>query len=287
MLVPHSGKKILTFHIPNYSIALTLLTITFLVIFSIISLNDHETNATKIASLSSRSSTYKQDLKLYRIYSRTTGRILAPLFRETRQLTANIGGMESAFSDSTLAIHSFSNTNVTGPANQEVKIFSSIGQKLTFTVSQMSNTRIFLSNLRMTSRSVPSIWPVSGEGYITSPFGRRRSPFTGIWQLHTGVDIAYWPGSLILATAEGFVDGAAYMGGYGLCVILRHKYGFRTRYAHLSSIRVSVEQSVNQGQVLGTMGSTGLSTGYHLHYEVIFAMKHLDPAPFLINRARL
>lgn len=287
MLVPHSGKKILTFHIPNYSIILSLLVILFLVIFSIISLNDHETNATKIASLSSRSRNFKQDLKLFKLYSKTTGRILNPLFRESRRLAANIGGVESVFADTSLRQHSFSNTNYPGSSRTEVDIFSGIGHKLSRTLSHVSNTRVFLHNLRLVSRSVPSIWPVSGEGYITSPFGRRRSPFTGMWQHHTGVDIAYWPGSLILASADGFVEAAGYMGGYGLCVMLRHKYGFRTRYAHLSSIRVSLEQNINQGSVVGTMGSTGLSTGYHLHYEVIFGLKHLNPAPFLVNRAAL
>ena len=262
--------------------------IVLLVIFSIFSLNDHETNATKIASLSSRSRNFKQDLKLFKLYSKTTGRILTPLFRESRRLAANIGGVESRFCRYISPdLHCYSNTNYPGTSKKEVEIFTGIGHKLSRTLSHVSNTGIFLRNFRMVSRSIPSIWPISGEGYITSPFGRRRSPFTGMWQHHTGVDIAYWPGSLILATADGFVEGAGYMGGYGLCVILRHKYGFRTRYAHLSSIRVSLEQSINQGSVLGTMGTTGMSTGYHLHYEVIFGLKHLDPGPFLVNRTAL
>ena len=144
-----------------------------------------------------------------------------------------------------------------------------------------------MKEFRIHSQNTPSIWPVSGGGYITSPFGRRRSPFTGMWQHHTGVDIAYWPGTLILATANGVVSATGYMGGYGLCVLVKHKYGFQTRYAHLSSIRVSPGQRVKQSQVVGTMGSTGLSTGYHLHYEVILGNTHLDPTPYLLNKANL
>lgn len=116
---------------------------------------------------------------------------------------------------------------------------------------------------------IPSIDPVDG-GTITSGFGFRESPFTGKREFHAGVDIADEWGSPVKATANGVVELAGRDGGLGNAVIIDHGHGIQTRYGHLSKIRVKSGQKVKKGQVIGAVGSTGRSTGPHLHYEVRF-----------------
>ena len=103
---------------------------------------------------------------------------------------------------------------------------------------------------------------------LTSPFGMRRHPTLGGERMHSGVDLAAPAGSPVYATAGGVVSFANWSGGYGLLVIVDHGGQLETRFGHLSQLMVSRGQSVVQGQVLGLVGSTGRSTGPHLHYEV-------------------
>lgn len=125
---------------------------------------------------------------------------------------------------------------------------------------------------------VPTGMPT--EGYISSPFGYRYHPIMGYGRFHSGVDIAAYEGRGIHAAASGRVIDCGYMSGYGNCVILSHGYGLKTLYGHCSSINVNLGQRVNKGDVIAFVGSTGMSTGPHLHYEVIENGVQIDPVPF-------
>ncbi|MDO9535713.1 MAG: M23 family metallopeptidase [Bacillota bacterium] len=127
--------------------------------------------------------------------------------------------------------------------------------------------------------ATPSIWPAQGR--VTSGFGSRISPFTRRREFHYGIDIAAPRGTLIIASADGKVTEASYRRGHGNTVIINHGYGIRTMYAHLSSISVSVGDQVLKGQKIGLMGSTGVSTGSHLHYEVHLNGVAVNPRGFL------
>ena len=111
------------------------------------------------------------------------------------------------------------------------------------------------------------MWP-SYTTYLTSRYGMRVNPVSGIYKLHAGCDIGAKYGSSIYSAAAGTVILAGWNGGYGNCVMVNHGNGYTTLYGHMSSIAVSNGQSVTQGQVLGYVGSTGNSTGPHLHFEV-------------------
>jgi len=119
---------------------------------------------------------------------------------------------------------------------------------------------------RLRWASTPSIWPV--RGWVTSRFGNRADPLTGRRSTHTGIDIAGPHGKEIVATADGTVVFAGVEGSYGKVVVVDHGYGMKTRYAHLASITTSAGDVVKRGQMIGKLGSTGRSTGPHLHYEV-------------------
>lgn len=130
---------------------------------------------------------------------------------------------------------------------------------------------------------LPTIWPLRDvRGYVTSYFGPTTHPFTKHWYLHKGIDIAYSRGTKVVSTADGKVIEKAFDAeGYGNYIVIKHKYGFYTRYAHMDKVYVKEGQNVQQGEVIGTLGSTGLSTGPHLHYEVRIGSQVVDPQRYL------
>lgn len=127
---------------------------------------------------------------------------------------------------------------------------------------------------------IPSVVPASVRS-ITSGFGYRRDPFNGRAAMHSGIDFKGAIGSPIFAAAEGRVTFAGWRGGYGKAVEVTHANGLMTRYAHLSRIDVKVGQMVPAGATLGGLGSTGRSTGPHLHFEVRINDRAVNPRPFL------
>jgi len=120
------------------------------------------------------------------------------------------------------------------------------------------------------------------QGFISSPFGVRKDPFGYKMVKHKGLDIAADPGAEVFATAPGTVYAAARMGGFGNAVIISHDPGgVQTIYAHLGEISVTKGMKVKRGEVLGSVGSSGRSTGPHIHYEIRLANNSIDPLPFL------
>jgi hypothetical protein len=129
--------------------------------------------------------------------------------------------------------------------------------------------------------STPSIWPT--DGYVTSGYGNRVSPFTGRQQFHAGLDIAADFGTIVVAPARGRVVFAGVNGPLGRMVELDHGYGLRTHYAHLSNTLVSQGQTVERGMRIGEVGSTGRSTGPHLHYGVEVNGRTVDPTDYIFE----
>jgi murein DD-endopeptidase MepM/ murein hydrolase activator NlpD len=129
--------------------------------------------------------------------------------------------------------------------------------------------------------AIPAGQPVSGANF-TSGYGVRSDPFRGRAAMHGGIDLAGPVGTPIYATADGIVERAEYNnGGYGNLVELSHGPGIQTRYGHLSRMSVRAGERVRRGQVIGLMGSTGRSTGSHLHYEVRIDGRAVNPTPFM------
>lgn len=124
------------------------------------------------------------------------------------------------------------------------------------------------------------MWPAPTSTYLTSRFGLRIHPVTGVQKSHTGIDIGAGSGDSVLAADSGTVTMASWNGGYGNCVMIDHGNGYQTLYAHMSSIAVSSGASVSRGTVVGYVGSTGVSTGPHLHFEVWASGSRIDPEQF-------
>lgn len=134
-----------------------------------------------------------------------------------------------------------------------------------------------------TSGSRPSFSPLARSN-VTSRFGFRNHPILGGRRMHSGIDLSAPMGTPVYATALGVVTGAGWRGSYGILVQLHHAESYETRYGHLSRLAVQAGQIVEPGQLIGYVGSTGRSTGPHLHYEVRRGGRAIDPLPYM--RAR-
>jgi murein DD-endopeptidase MepM/ murein hydrolase activator NlpD len=154
-------------------------------------------------------------------------------------------------------------------------------------LTRVNIARAYADKLSATLVKVPVREPVTGEIDFSSPYGVRVDPFLHVPAMHTGIDFRGTFGEPIHATAAGTVTSAGWSGGYGQMVEVDHGNGLATRYGHLSEIDVKVGQSIRIGQVVGRLGSTGRSTGPHLHYETRVDGEAVDPQKFLKAGATL
>jgi len=155
-----------------------------------------------------------------------------------------------------------------------------ISTRLSNLDTQLAAIDYLLQGDRVEKNAKPHAWPSEG-GWLSSRFGMRADPFTGERAVHRGVDIANRFGAAVLATSRGVVTFAGKMKDFGYMVDVEHGYGYKTRYGHLSSLAVKVGDEVSDNQLVGRVGSSGRSTGPHLHYEVHRNGKSLNPATFL------
>ncbi len=150
------------------------------------------------------------------------------------------------------------------------------GGRLKSKLQNLENRLSYSESLQMVVKKLPLAVPMHGY-YITSTFGKRRDPVNRRWAMHYGLDFGSTPRSPIFVTAPGTVTYAGWKGNFGKMVEVDHGAGIKTRYAHLSKVTVKKGQTIPFGTKIGVIGSTGRSTGNHLHYEVLFRDKGLDP----------
>ncbi len=139
----------------------------------------------------------------------------------------------------------------------------------------------FLDDQKMLLASTPSIWPT--RGWLSSRFGYRTSPFTKKKEFHRGIDISARSGSPILSPANGMVIFNGWKRGYGRVVVMKHARGFKTKYAHLKKSLIKKGQYVKKGTKIGLVGSSGRTTGPHLHYEVHLNNAPVNPLRYILN----
>ena len=155
--------------------------------------------------------------------------------------------------------------------------------KMTFQISllrrSLATVKSRMGAKEMELRTVPSLAPVNGT--MISGFCNRVHPVTGHVKFHEGLDFACQTGTPVYASGDAIVEQADYNeNGYGYCINLDHENGYRTKYAHLSEMKVSDGMRVKRGQLIGYSGNTGLSSGPHLHYEVSLNHVKIDPIDF-------
>lgn len=288
MLIPHSEKKIFNFKISVFTMVFISVILSGVIIaFFVFS--------TRYSGLSRIIFTKSAELH-------QTRASLEQIRDEVTDLKKVSGAFETTL-NKTLGILGMSNSKNGGENSPkgDLASFLNVEEQTSGTlkeVSDLKNLKDFMSKSEKSLQTVsgllssqgklladlPTKWPVgSGIGRITNYFGPEIHPFTGQWYLHKGIDIAsYRRGVPILAAANGKVIERGYEAmGYGNYLVIRHAYGFTTKYGHMSRIFVNEGDTVTQGQRIGTMGNTGLSTGQHLHFEVRVGSQVVDPLRFL------
>ncbi len=219
---------------------------------------------------------YKRQMFLLRDLDTKLRRVVSLGPRDKAQQVLGMGGPDE------LGIQ---NLTTMGEKNQE-EALKEMHQELTQLKGAASKQEVSLQLLfeyfedkRSLYASTPSTWPL--RGWITSPFGRRISPFTGIPSFHEGVDIAAKTGTPVMATADGVVVKAGFSTGYGNMVEISHGYGMKTVFGHNSRLNVKAGQWVRRGEVISFVGDTGSSTGPHLHYEVRLNDLPVNPIKYM------
>lgn len=290
MLIPHSEKKILNLQFSLFTLAGILFAtglVLFVFVFSAARFSD---TAHRLQSRSEDLKTTQSDLDAIRDQ---TSRLVTAAKRFQTALSGTLTriGTSPSAPDSPVQqgdLASFFETDESGSGGvREIGDLKKITDYLNKSVDPVNQLGSLLQNQSTVLTEIPNIWPIKGGiGHISMYFGQNENPFTGQWYIHTGIDIStFHTGDPIVATADGKVVFVGYDGGFGNNVIIQHNHGFFTRYAHMQSFRVYKGQKVQQGQIIGTIGNTGLTTGPHCHYEVHLGTSVIDPLKFLNIRA--
>ncbi|GHV22771.1 peptidase M23 [Spirochaetia bacterium] len=291
VLVPHSEKKVYNLHITLFSLCCFILILGG--VFSSflwygVTYSDHKSElANKDSSLKDAQASLDQ-----------LRDEMSVLWREARNFQATLSGVFSSVGVNVADpsktagsgdLSSFFDMRETAEGRlREADDIRSLANYLSSSVEPLKEMGTLLDSQSSLLTEVPNIWPIKGGiGHISMFFGENENPFSGQIYVHKGIDLStYRQGDPIVATADGQVVTVDYDGsGFGNYVIIRHKHGFYTRYGHMLSFKVRTGQRVQQGEIIGYIGNTGLSTGPHVHYEVHIGSDVVDPYKFLNIRS--
>jgi len=288
MLIPHSEKKIFNFQISLFTISFLVLLLSGIVITFFVTTSRYSLTKREVESLQKSQEGSVTALKLLKKeitsldttvegYKGNIKDIIKLLGASQSENIFGLGGPETEIKNLS-EILGLTNTN---DYRTELETIQKINEDISTSKRVLQNFMKFLAAREEIIQKIPNNWPIIGGGFITSGFGMRRSPFSGNLAVHQGVDISWWPGAPIRASADGVVVFSGMKGGYGRTVQIQHEYGFQTLYGHLSSISAYEGKQVNKGEIIGFLGRTGRSTGFHLHYEVRIGTKAVDPMIFM------
>lgn len=295
MLIPHSEKKVYNLHINVFSIiCIVLLLIGILGSFvwytvvysdakSVIANKDTTLKDTQ-ANLDELRSGASELFKTAKGFQATLNQTLRNLGLDRDVAHADSASFSSDLS-SFLAVNELADGSL-----KEVNDIYQLARYLSEATVPVKEIADLVNSQNALLTDIPSIWPIRGGiGHISQMFGQNPNPFTGQYYIHKGLDLStYRQGDPVMATADGqVVTVDVDLSGFGNYVIIKHKHGFYTRYAHLQSFAVTAGQRVQQGDVIGRIGNTGLSTGPHLHYEVHIGSDVVDPLKYVNIRSNI
>ena len=226
----------------------------------------------------------------YRTQMRELSQKVATLDGESQRLKMFAQKM-AAVADVDISVFAFDQVAGQGggdyPANRNItnlqrldSDIKTLDQKMLAYSNQLERIQLILKSRVLGEKVELSKWPVT-TGYISSNYGWRKDPFTGVLRKHRGIDIAGKRGTPVMSVAAGTVSFVGRKGGYGRVVEVDHGKGVLSRYAHLNSYLVSVGDKLKASDKIATIGSSGRSTGPHLHLEILNGNQHINPAAYL------
>jgi len=286
MLIPHSERKTIHFQVSIFTVLfIGIILLGLLTGFFWISL-DFSDKEVLLASRSRDLSEAEANLDLIRD---EVGQLIisADSFKESVNNTMGFLGLDENTDNPTTNGGSLSSLFLIEKSGQdalaEVTDLRVLRTNLENSASTLEDIGFVLAGQKDLLSDIPTGWPLKDvSGWVTQVFGPSIHPFGRYWYLHRGIDLAFLYGTPVVSTANGKVVKIDYdPGGFGLYIDIQHSYGFKTRYAHLQRRLVDLGQIVSQSDVIGTMGSSGQSTGPHLHYEVMIGTQLVDPVKFL------
>lgn len=290
MLVPHSEKKIFNFQISNYTVIFSSILITLLIFTSIFAINSQKSTTHKKNVLQNENQHISQKLTQFIALTheldtrqRDLKQIISILINRSGSSHNNLNELAfPALAGISRDILSAGKNGADTDFMDEIYKLSDVIRKTQRVDSRLVEIQKQINGFKKIMEGIPSIWPIfGGSGIFASGFGQRIDPFTRAPSFHSGVDILAMPGSPIRAAASGTVSAAEFHPGNGIYVNITHRYGYVTNYSHMQRLAVTNGEYVKKGQIIGYVGNTGRSTGYHLHYEVRVGDSAIDPAQFL------
>ena len=288
MIVPHSQSKVINFQTNVFALSLGAVIFVGL-ITSFLFFNHRSLSANaEIASLQNQNRETLASLDQLRDENANLFQA-AKRFQTSLSQSLSLLGIDQAQSSSNSSLNNgdlsslFSTKDIVNGSSREVEDIKELTSYLEDAVQPIEQIGKMLETQQNLFSEIPSIWPIRNPNLHSSmAFGPNLHPTKGYWYIHKGLDLSTWrSGDPVVATASGQVVNVGYDVNFGNCVIIKHKHGMYTRYAHLNSYRVKRGEMVSQGQVIGYVGNTGISTGPHLHYEVHIGSDVVDPGKYL------
>jgi len=261
MLIPHSNRKPLNLKIPSIGIFISILLwlIGTVYVFSIaIDTLEYHRMKERLGYYSSQFLEIKTTMAALKRAETEFRRLFS--LRSKEKVLENVDTSDSGAID-----------------------METLKQEIKKSMETVADIKEYLSQQRDLYMATPKGWPITGN--VTSYYGRREHPRTGEEDFHTGMDISADPGNPVTATADGIVSFAGWNGGSGNLVVIEHGFGYSTFYAHNKMITAKVGQRVKRGDIISYVGSTGNSTGPHVHYEVWSNGSPVNPKPFIEGRS--
>ena len=260
LMVPHSRTKSVSIRVPVLAIASSVcvfLVGASLVVTMTIRAVEHQRMKERLSYLSSQFLAMKDTMRSLRQAERDFSKLFG-----VKSKTAVLESADLAD---------------TGSLNMEM-----LREQIEASMRSVTEIRTYIAGQKDIYLATPIGWPVSGR--LSSNYGNRLHPVLQEPRFHTGVDISVPPGSEVKATADGIVSFAGWAENSGIVVVVEHGRGFSTAYAHSEKALVRVGQRVGRGETIALSGSTGISTGPHLHYEIWKNGRHTDPSGYLARR---
>lgn len=275
ILVPHARAKLRKWRISNLQIAALatlFFVVTFVASFILWSFVSEGVNASKLDKLRQQNAELRKANKTFEDSLADLQTKIGDYETRTRQL-AIVAGLDSLDGEEA----GIGGESVDGSPDLDFMRYRA--ERLSGRLDRVADK--LQERVRWFS-STPSVAPV--KGILTSGFGTRRDPITGRRTFHPALDIAAPPGREVHAPADGIVTRAGRIGGLGNAVYISHGFGVNTRFGHMSKLAVKPGDHVHRGDLIGYVGSTGRSTGYHLHYEVHVDGKPINPLAYILDR---